>query len=174
MCAAAFRRLCVETGRLCGGHGQTHQPPSGGCVLKHSGRYALEYLRAAAFRRLCVETRLLGFGQLGFGPAAFRRLCVETRLLGFGQLGFGPAAFRRLCVETLSPIRPQAVSWQPPSGGCVLKQNGLDSVSPTYGTAAFRRLCVETSTPSASSEPSNQPPSGGCVLKPHSSGTFPD
>ena len=56
--AAAFGRLCVETIA----EGQPVdlyqlQPPSGGCVLKHSvcplrgGDYA-----AAAFGRLCVET----------------------------------------------------------------------------------------------------------------------
>ena len=55
-----------------------------------------------------------------------------------------PAAFRRLCVETQTRAQADAfIAAQPPSGGCVLKQDiGLIS---TIGES--------------------QPPSGGCVLK---------
>ena len=54
---AAFRRLCVETGR----------PPPDLCLGE-----------PAAFRRLCVETTMLSRRQQERAPAAFRRLCVET------------------------------------------------------------------------------------------------
>ena len=33
---------------------------------------------------------------------------------------------------------------QPPSGGCVLKRDGLASIAQPTAPAAFRRLCVET------------------------------
>ena len=33
-----------------------------------------------------------------------------------------PAAFGRLCVETVMSGLPPALPYQPPSGGCVLKQ----------------------------------------------------
>ena len=33
---------------------------------------------------------------------------------------------------------------QPPSGGCVLKRGQVSKESPEYQAAAFRRLCVET------------------------------
>ena len=55
---AAFRRLCVETGR------EIDQ------LLKYD---------PAAFRRLCVETTIFRLDQVLFLPAAFRRLCVETQ-----------------------------------------------------------------------------------------------
>ena len=56
----------------------------------------------------------------------------------------GPAAFRRLCVETFRGLPGRNLGFQPPSGGCVLKQ---------YKTKFyFHNGC--------------QPPSGGCVLKP--------
>ena len=63
-----------------------------------------------------------------------------------------PAAFRRLCVETLVWSIWAIFSFQPPSGGCVLKPGrlGLDS----------RR--------------SLQPPSGGCVLKLNQVKTYED
>ncbi len=98
---AAFRRLCVETGR------------------RRSLRPAP---MPAAFRRLCVETLLEPRLRLAGLPAAFRRLCVETAYrwtagLAWTQPPSGgcvlklytkvqnlqvrkPAAFRRLCVET--------------------------------------------------------------------------
>ena len=54
-----------------------------------------------------------------------------------------PAAFGRLCVETCPVRRGFRQRSQPPSGGCVLKQNQH----------------------SGSEESTAQPPSGGCVLK---------
>ena len=57
-------------------------------------------------------------------------------------------------------------SSQPPSGGCVLKQNGAANIYTGPLPAAFRRLCVETNTRYSYSEKNySQPPSGGCVLK---------
>ena len=54
-----------------------------------------------------------------------------------------PAAFRRLCVETHRLGGIVAAKIQPPSGGCVLKQNRVKKMA----------------------EIDFQPPSGGCVLK---------
>ena len=54
---AAFGRLCVETSVTILLPVLKSQPPSGGCVLKHS----IEFKRGR-----------------GSGPAAFGRLCVET------------------------------------------------------------------------------------------------
>ena len=55
---------------------------------------------------------------------------------------------------------------QPPSGGCVLKQDNRDDFVHASYPAAFGRLCVETcgnDTPARFVD--IQPPSGGCVLK---------
>ena len=57
-----------------------------------------------------------------------------------------PAAFGRLCVETVTEPYTPAGSDQPPSGGCVLKQNIQGTISRRIKPAAFGRLCVETST----------------------------
>ena len=77
-----------------------------------------------------------------------------------------PAAFRRLCVETALWAKLEALDGQPPSGGCVLKQQSQHQVRRPLLPAAFRRLCVETSTDTATKGKGNdQPPSGGCVLK---------
>ena len=55
------------------------QPPSGGCVLKHSLYLVTSQVcLAAAFRRLCVETQKAIWKPLNWLAAAFRRLCVET------------------------------------------------------------------------------------------------
>ena len=54
-----------------------------------------------------------------------------------------PAAFGRLCVETMADNQTKLHQTQPPSGGCVLKQQGAMP-------SDLRQL---------------QPPSGGCVLK---------
>ena len=53
------------------------------------------------------------------------------------------AAFRRLCVETFIDVKSDDLKKQPPSGGCVLKQQMNDY----------------------SGQVLSQPPSGGCVLK---------
>ena len=78
-------------------------------------------------------------------PAAFRRLCVETASSAYSSTSGAPAAFRRLCVET-DVFKDLGGSWifQPPSGGCVLKQNGNSFQQIADKPAAFRRLCVET------------------------------
>ncbi len=57
------------------------QPPSGGCVLKHSlpVSFFKDFL-AAAFGRLCVETRNPDVAWVQSWAAAFGRLCVETEL----------------------------------------------------------------------------------------------
>ena len=55
----------------------------------------------------------------------------------------GPAAFGRLCVETSSRMANITALFQPPSGGCVLKQ----------ALGAEYKISLD------------QPPSGGCVLK---------
>ena len=144
-----------------------NQPPSGGCVLK-------PYLQAvdqpshqpAAFRRLCVETferntQFMWFAQPPSGgcvlkpsplahmlrrirPAAFRRLCVETLLNIIIQIISLPAAFRRLCVETTLATSASRSTFQPPSGGCVLKLWPCHKFAHNTMPAAFRRLCVET------------------------------
>ena len=79
----------------------TQQPPSGGCVLKllHLQLRAC-YAGAAAFGRLCVET------------------CTARETKDFSTA----AAFGRLCVETRTMALPVEAQKQPPSGGCVLKQ----------------------------------------------------
>ena len=85
-------------------NGLLNQPPSGGCVLKLENiGAAAEWLRPAAFGRLCVETAVFKAELSGRTPAAFGRLCVETA-----------------SVTILTPN----LRAQPPSGGCVLKQNG--------------------------------------------------
>ena len=68
----------------------------------------------------------------------------------------------------LSPMAMAAnvTKTQPPSGGCVLKQNLVLSEVEIKKAAAFGRLCVETIASETKWELSNrQPPSGGCVLK---------
>ena len=54
---------------------------------------------------------------------------------------------------------------QPPSGGCVLKQQLFDDLRDVRDAAAFGRLCVETIDFRKPSRYDRQPPSGGCVLK---------
>ena len=58
-----------------------------------------------------------------------------------------PAAFGRLCVET-APFRTHvaSVQIQPPSGGCVLKQDATLYYLRRAEPAAFGRLCVETAS----------------------------
>ena len=99
---AAFGRLCVET---------------------RSSSAMLFSAIPAAFGRLCVETPNIPAPPTSEAPAAFGRLCVETaKKADFYHL-IWPAAFGRLCVETVQ-VKNRQVSTvtQPPSGGCVLKQ----------------------------------------------------
>ena len=55
---------------------------------------------------------------------------------------------------------------QPPSGGCVLKQLHVFVLPFGRSPAAFGRLCVETLISLTFYVSFDQPPSGGCVLKP--------
>ena len=101
--AAAFGRLCVETSRRWLFY-QTaeRQPPSGGCVLKHSSRFPQSCgSDAAAFGRLCVETPIKSAAIYSRRKAAaFGRLCVETLITHHLINVEVAAAFGRLCVET--------------------------------------------------------------------------
>ncbi len=54
---------------------------------------------------------------------------------------------------------------QPPSGGCVLKQNQIRVDLDGRTAATFGWLCVETSLLRNIRCSIRQPPSGGCVLK---------
>ena len=76
-------------------------------------------------------------------PAAFGRLCVETP----NQGGAYPISFQPPsggCVLKLATFKGEkGERGQPPSGGCVLKQTGLPWIL-AVGAAAFGRLCVET------------------------------
>ena len=76
-----------------------------------------------------------------------------------------PAAFRRLCVETKNAPRPNLKPSQPPLGGCVLKQNGLESVQPTYGQPPLGGCVLKQTMPTPKPCRCIQPPLGGCVLK---------
>ena len=93
---------------------------------------------AAAFARLCVETIFFSFFRLKNMAAAFARLCVETiswsRKLGYLRA----AAFARLCVETAKRVFPTPVVPQPPSRGCVLKQEPLTAVKDSAGRSRLR------------------------------------
>ena len=78
-------------------------------------------------------------------PAAFGRLCVETWFGWKSRQYRVPAAFGRLCVETIKlSLALYAMMFQPPSGGCVLKQAGNPIIFHLKIPAAFGRLCVET------------------------------
>ena len=69
-------------------------------------------------------------------------------------------------------LKPEAVNcntsirYQPPSGGCVLKQSAAEEARQFEEPAAFRRLRVETPLKHyGKNYQKTQPPSGGCVLK---------
>ena len=68
----------------------------------------------------------------------------------------------KLVSAALSMVPPA----QPPSGGCVLKQDKDFLRRSGLAPAAFRRLCVETGLNNRKRNRFYQPPSGGCVLKP--------
>ena len=76
----------------------------------------------AAFGRLCVETNSHFIDFESIAPAAFGRLCVETSDSVSFNFSSSPAAFGRLCVETLGTPLNMIGTFQPPSGGCVLKR----------------------------------------------------
>ena len=87
------------------------QPPSGGCVLKHT--YITQGIikaLAAAFGRLCVETEseLVTSSESEQQPSGG---CVLKLMLANLSLGQSQAAaFGRLCVETTSNKKPLFVS----------------------------------------------------------------
>ena len=58
---------------------------------------------------------------VGSEPAAFGRLCVETPTGIEIEAPKTPAAFGWLCVETPRISVCRVDTFQPPSGGCVLK-----------------------------------------------------
>ena len=99
---AAFRRLCVET--LFSYSLWIHlnrQPPSGGCVLKHTSFRIIFAIVPQPPSGGCVLKQVKKEQQRQREqPAAFRRLCVETFVSAGSRLWREPAAFRRLCVET--------------------------------------------------------------------------
>ena len=100
------------------------------------------------------------------GPAAFGRLCVETDCLcsvGHFVLYQPPSGGCVLKQPKNSTICCKIV--QPPSGGCVLKLVVLVMLLSTLLPAAFGRLCVETPMLLMNIIKNIQPPSGGCVLK---------
>ena len=100
------------------------QPPSGGCVLKR-----------------CCSSRSTTL----FFAATFGWLCVETSTLSSRVETVEAATFGWLCVETL-PLHLTLLKRhrQPPSGGCVLKQNKSVRPQVTFIAATFGWLCVET------------------------------
>ena len=121
---------------------------------------------AAAFGRLCVETLFATPEFYQYGAAAFGRLCVET--VAFFDLRFNccAAAFGRLCVETAAFWWFKRCEGQPPSGGCVLKQQiRLARSSILLGSRLRAAVCWNLGSWSCRSNHSTQPPSGGCVLK---------
>ena len=76
-----------------------------------------------------------------------------------------PAAFGRLCVETFPAEIAIFISYQPPSGGCVLKQvmrlkYHLLLPQPPLGGCVLKHQMKNLI-----SFHYHQPPSGGCVLK---------
>ena len=97
MPAAAFGRLCVETYKSSNAEKSCFQPPSGGCVLKH-------VIYSMTFRNF---------------SAAFGRLCVETFVF------------------------QSSVLWskQPPSGGCVLKQKFKRTIRRPYTSRLRAAVC---------------------------------
>ena len=77
-------------------------------------------------------------------PAAFRRLCVETpHPFGRVYLKNQPPSGGCVLKQDIVGIK-QCDSFQPPSGGCVLKPLSMTAPRPHRQPAAFRRLCVET------------------------------
>ena len=120
------------------------QPPSGGCVLKH-------YYKSR--------------GRGRSNTAAFRRLCVETSARNAQRSKSRPAAFRRLCVETAWLCSRHLFPTQPPSGGCVLKQQAEAEIQAITNQPPSGGCVLKPYTSLATPVDVQQPPSGGCVLK---------
>ena len=121
------------------------QPPSGGCVLKHTPIRALPRPSSQPPSGGCVLKRFLTEFPIGRMPQPPSGGCVLKH-----------------------PQQPKQERWggQPPSGGCVLKHGQTALAGERVCPAAFRRLCVETVGTIALPLIVTQPPSGGCVLKP--------
>ena len=94
--AAAFGRLCVETG---------------------GGRLVVDLLDAAAFGRLCVETLALAILSRSLGQPPSGGCVLKRDRRAVTQRSDPAAAFGRLCVETrCRASRAHFVRWQSPSG----------------------------------------------------------
>ena len=76
----------------------------------------------ATFGWLCVETILRTDFGLEVKPATFGWLCVETLSAVLEAGNVPPATFGWLCVETAWTASNLPSTFQPPSGGCVLKR----------------------------------------------------
>ena len=138
-------RLCVETIiRTIITNRWKKQPPSCGCVLKHTHCGFNQLFRAQPPSCGCVLKRhnILQFRKAEMQPPSCG--CVLKQLLPHtkGEWALA-AAFVRLCVETISLSARSDRRQQPPSCGCVLK--------PTKRSGRHAR--------------GEQPPSCGCVLK---------
>ena len=122
---AAFRRLCVETFTDAFVRSTSNdQPPSGGCVLKHSHNTDLPSLHFQPPSGGCVLKLLLSAWSKNHEAQPPSGGCVLKQ-----------QQYRFVCRRR----------HQPPSGGCVLKPRYIIQ-NPIYrDPAAFRRLCVETS-----------------------------
>ena len=71
--------------------------------------------------------------------AAFGRLCVETTGKECKEQKPDAAAFGRLCVETrIFDLTSDDLEAQPPSGGCVLKQEQRMTVKPPATSSRLR------------------------------------
>ena len=92
----------------------------------------------AAFGRLCVETDEIATAKPRQPPAAFGRLCVETFSPNWTKPNCLPAAFGRLCVETIAFVKDYFYTYQPPSGGCVLKRLRVANPLPSFSTSRLR------------------------------------
>ena len=121
---------------------------------------------AATFGWLCVETEMITLGLMMANAATFGWLCVETlRSAWLSETCSQPPSGGCVLKQELI-AKAQALNTQPPSGGCVLKQmcmiyHYLQSTAATFGW-----LCVETIFASRiHGLYTTQPPSGGCVLK---------
>ena len=119
---AAFRRLCVETRWIDGLDSQAFQPPSGGCVLKHTHLRPVNNSPRQPPSGGCVL-----------------KLHIHLPRNLRSQPPSGGCVLKRIRHTSNS-----ADSCQPPSGGCVLKPPLCLSNSILSFPAAFRRLCVET------------------------------
>ena len=83
-------------------------------------------------------------GSTKCGAATFGWLCVETALVKSVPVPYYAATFGWLCVETTFNFAKVVLTWQPPSGGCVLKLYEFELIVVLQEAATFGWLCVET------------------------------